>query len=87
MALGTVVVCPDCVGNRSFCLPGVNASRPEYRFEDIVEQTRMALALPEGERRRLLAHARETVGRHGLGAEREAFGRVLGDLDRLWEAG
>lgn len=25
MALGTVVVCLDCVGNRSYCLPGENA--------------------------------------------------------------
>ena len=22
MALGTIVVCPDCVGNRSFCVAG-----------------------------------------------------------------
>jgi glycosyltransferase involved in cell wall biosynthesis len=25
MALGTLVVCPDCIGNRSFCLPGYNS--------------------------------------------------------------
>lgn len=87
MALGTVVVCPDCVGNRSFCVPGVNAFRPEYRFEEVVEAARAALVLPEGERRRLLDNARETASRHSLAAEREAFGRVLGDLDRLWAAG
>ena len=32
MALGTIVVCPDCVGNRSFCLPRVNAFRPAFRL-------------------------------------------------------
>jgi glycosyltransferase involved in cell wall biosynthesis len=87
MALGTLVVCPDCVGNRSFCLPGVNAFRPGYRFEEVVEAARLALALPEGERRRLLENAREMSSRHSLAAEREAFGRVLGDLDRLWASG
>lgn len=83
MALGTVVVCPDCVGNRSFCLPGVNAFRPEYRLEGVIEQARAALALPEGERWRLLDNAREMASRHSLAAEREAFGSVLRDLERL----
>ena len=83
MALGTVVVCPDCVGNRSFCLPGVNAFRPEYRLEGVIEQARAALALPEGERWSLLDNAREMASRHSLAAEREAFGSVLRDLERL----
>jgi hypothetical protein len=87
MALGTVVVCPDCVGNRSFCLPGVNAFRPDYRFEDVVEPTRVALDLPDQEREKMLDNARETVRVHSLGAEREAFGRVLADLDQLWADG
>jgi glycosyltransferase involved in cell wall biosynthesis len=87
MALGTVVVCPDCVGNRSFCLPGVNAFRPDYRFEDVVAAARTALALSDHERRRLLATARETASRHSLASEREAFGQILADLDRLWESG
>jgi glycosyltransferase involved in cell wall biosynthesis len=87
MALGTIVVCPDCVGNRSFCLPGVNAFRPDHRFEVIVEAARTALGLPEEERRQLLDNARETATGHSLAAEREAFGRVLADLDRLWAMG
>jgi hypothetical protein len=33
MALGAVVVCPDCVGNRSFCVDGVNCLRPVYTAE------------------------------------------------------
>lgn len=30
MALGTLVVCPDCVGNRDFCIHGNNCLMPEY---------------------------------------------------------
>lgn len=84
MALGTLVVCPDCLGNRSFCLPGVNAFRPDYRFEAVIAAARMALALPETEARHLLDAGRETARGHSLDAEREAFGRVLCDLDSLW---
>jgi hypothetical protein len=84
MTLGTVVVCPDCVGNRSFCLPGVNAFRPDCRFDEIVEATRVALDLPELERQNLLDGGWKTARGHSLAAERDAFGLVLADLDRLW---
>ena len=47
MALGTIVVCPDCVGNRSFCLPQVNAFRPAFHFDDMVQETETALTMAE----------------------------------------
>ena len=58
MAVGTIVVCPDCVGNRSFCLPGVNAFRPNYRFDDLVRATEAALTLPPAEATRLISQCR-----------------------------
>ena len=87
MALGTVVVCPDCVGNRSFCLPGFNAFRPEYDFEALIAATELALVLPVAEREALLTGARETAGLHSLERERAAFHQVLGEIDRLWAEG
>lgn len=84
MAVGTLVVCPDCVGNRSFCLPGVNAFRPNYRFDDVVRTTEAALTLPPAEATRLIANASDTARQHSLEAEREAFGRVLDNLDAMW---
>jgi len=84
MATGTVVVCPDCVGNRSFCLPGVNAFRPSYRFDDLIAATEAALAQPEFETSALVANATETARRHSLEAERDAFHAVLHDIDELW---
>jgi hypothetical protein len=84
MAVGTLVVCPDCVGNRSFCLPGVNAFRPNYRFDDLVRATEDALTLLPAETTRLITNAADTARRHSLEAEREAFGRILSNLDALW---
>ena len=86
MALGTLVVCPDCIGNRSFVLPGINAFRPEYRFDDIVAAAQAALSLPDDEAQTLLDRGQDTARGHSLEAEREAFGRVLADLDGLWRA-
>src|SRR3712207_4382709 len=73
MALGTIVVCPDCVGNRSFCLPGVNAFRPAFQFADIVQDVKSALALSGPAARLLQTGAIEMAHRHSLDAERERF--------------
>jgi hypothetical protein len=84
MALGTIVVCPDCVGNRSFCIPGVNAFRPPFRFDDLVQATETALTLEEPAAEALRRGAIETVRNYSLAAERQKFHDVLADLDALW---
>jgi glycosyltransferase involved in cell wall biosynthesis len=85
MAAGTVVVCPDCVGNRSFCLPGINAFRPIYRLEDLVAATNAALSLSALAAAALTDSAGITVRQHSLEAERDAFLDVLHHVDELWQ--
>jgi hypothetical protein len=83
MAVGTVVVCPDCIGNRSFCLPGENCFRPAYDEDEIVAAAETALReAPELDelRARALATARE----HDLAGERAAFLEILERVDELW---
>jgi glycosyltransferase involved in cell wall biosynthesis len=84
MALGTIVVCPDCVGNRSFCLPQVNAFRPAFRFDDLMQETETALTMEEPAAEALRRGAIETVSDYSLDAERRRFHEVLTDLDALW---
>jgi glycosyltransferase involved in cell wall biosynthesis len=84
MALGTIIVCPDCVGNRSFCIPGVNAFRPAFQFDDLVQDTETALTLEEPAAEALRRGAIETVANYSLDAERQRFHEVLADLDALW---
>jgi hypothetical protein len=84
MALGTIVVCPDCVGNRSFCIPGANAFRSAFRFDDIVQDVETALRLEEPAATALRGGAAETARNHSLDVERERFHQVLAELDALW---
>jgi glycosyltransferase involved in cell wall biosynthesis len=84
MALGTIVVCPDCVGNRSFCRPGYNCLRPEYAFESIAVAIKTALELSPAEARQIMDRAGQTAAVHDLMREREAFLRVLENVDNLW---
>jgi glycosyltransferase involved in cell wall biosynthesis len=84
MALGTIVVCPDVVGNRSFCTPGVNAFRPAFRLDDVVHDAETALRLEGPAAKVLRRGGTETARNHSLDAEREKFHQVLADLDALW---
>jgi Glycosyl transferases group 1 len=85
MAAGTVVVCPDCIGNRSFCLPGENCFRPEYDEDRIVEAAETALS-QEPQLDGLRARALETAGAHDIADERIAFLGILDRVDELWAA-
>jgi hypothetical protein len=87
MAIGTLVVCPDVVGNRSFCLPDQNCLRPEYGLEDIVRATAAALALSPERRVAMLTNAVQTARAHDMDRERAEFLAILENLGDLWSCG
>ena len=84
MALGTLVVCADCVGNRSFCLPGENCYRPEATEEALVAAVEQACALPQDAVGTMVARGRATAAQHDLSSERAAFLDILDNVDELW---
>lgn len=86
MALGTIVVCPDCVGNRSYCLDRVNCFRPAYSVEAIVADAREALAR-KSQLGDMVASAAETARRHDLREERRSFLEIRDRVSELWAAG
>ena len=83
MAAGTVVVCPDCIGNRSFCLDGENCFRPAYDEDRIVEAAEEALRR-EPELGAIRARALEAARGHDIRDERVAFLEILDNVDELW---
>jgi glycosyltransferase involved in cell wall biosynthesis len=85
MALGTVLVCPDCVGNRSYCIPEYNCFRPAYDEDAIVEAAESALEDPDalGD---MVKNASRTAREHDLSVERRAFREILNRTSELWQA-
>jgi glycosyltransferase involved in cell wall biosynthesis len=83
MAIGTVVVCPDCIGNRSFCLPGENCFRPAHDEDEIVAAAETALR-EEPRLGDLKERALATARDHHLTGERAAFLEILDRADELW---
>jgi hypothetical protein len=84
MAAGALVVCPDCVGNRVFCVGGDNCLMPDYTEAALLAATRRALQLDGAEAGRLLERAGATARRHTLEAERSEFHALLNHLRELW---
>jgi glycosyltransferase involved in cell wall biosynthesis len=85
MALGTIVVCPDCIGNRSFCLDRDNCFRPAYDVAAIVADTGEALARKD-ELDAMVQSAAKTAAGHDLRDERGAFLEILERVGELWAA-
>lgn len=84
MALGCAVVVADCVGNRAYLQPGVNALVPGMdarsyiaAIRDLQADASMAANLARGGRR--------TSDRFGLSRERAVFHSIIDDLDGLWK--
>ena len=84
MALNTIVICPDCIANRSFCLPGYNCFQPEFNLESILEATQTALQLPQTQRQQMLDNAMKTVAEHDIIKERKAFLEILENVTEIW---
>ncbi|RST80104.1 glycosyltransferase family 1 protein [Aquibium carbonis] len=76
MAMGCVVICPDCVGNRSFCIDGVNASMPEAEAAAIETAVRQVCRSPDLAAR-LRRSALATSARHEIATERAAYQTIL----------
>ena len=64
MAVGCIVVCPDCIGNRSYSRVGVNSIVPQYSAIDIVEATITATRMSAQARQSILIAARDTADGH-----------------------
>jgi glycosyltransferase involved in cell wall biosynthesis len=77
MAVGSIVVCPDCVGNRGFCRDRETAFRPKYTLDDVVAAAIAATTQAPSAAATMLAAASTEANKHGLAAERLAFLRIL----------
>ena len=83
-ALGTLVICPDCIGNRTFCLPGENCLQPPYTAESLLHAIQQALHMTPQERLALLEAARRMAQQHSLLEERRSFLELLQQIETIW---
>ena len=84
MSLSKIVIVPDCVGNRSFCFPGVNCLMPGLNIDDLTSAVAEAVRLIQSSKSASFQEsAKQTLEVHTLERERQAFYAVLASLGIL----
>lgn len=84
MKLQTLVICPDCIGNRSFCHDQYNCFRPEFKLESLLNSVHQACSLTPKQKNIILAHATITALQYNLAKEKTAFLTILNQVNHLW---
>jgi len=77
MALGGLVVCPDCGGNRSFCHDRLNCLRPPYTLEAMTTAILQASRMEQAAGSAMREQARKTAADHTLSREKKRFQAIL----------
>lgn len=80
MALGTLVICPDCIGNRGFCRDRITCLCPEFTADAIEAAVTEASRLSRDEVFALLASARRQPAAHALEQECGSYHRILSNI-------
>ena len=85
MVQGALVVCPDCIGNRHFCMHARTCWVPSWSVDALELATMEALSAPVSRRREIQQAVNEVAARHLLDRERKEFQNVLMQLDEMWQ--
>jgi glycosyltransferase involved in cell wall biosynthesis len=86
MGLSELVVVPDCVGNRGFCIHLNTCLMCEYNLESLIDTVTKAIQISNTPKiaNEIKWNAKAKVKQHSLAVERELFLRVMNDIDFLW---
>ncbi len=80
MLLKSLVICPDCSGNRSFCIDDETCFQAEYKIDDFIRVIHMAKGLGRKKTEEMLESAYSFTRNFTLEKERETFLQVLENL-------
>ncbi len=84
MALKKLVICPDVIGNRDFCLDGYNCFRPNYEENEILQAIKKAFVMSEEEKTIMIERAFETSKQYHIEIERKVYLELLDQTDEIW---
>ncbi len=84
MALGTIAICPDCIGNRKFCKPNINCFMPNYEANALFKETLKALNMNKIDYENMKKQGLSTAQKHSLEKERTSFYQIMNEIDQIW---
>jgi len=86
MALGALTICPDCVGNRQFCVDGNTCFVPEYDFDSLYKSTIVALSLNSDKYHLIRKEAKIMASHYSLKKEQDRFYQIMQKIDWIWKS-
>lgn len=85
MVLEKLVVCPDAIGNRDFCLADKTCVMPaDHSVDAYFDAVLRAVAMSDEEVREMKTAARAQAEHHRMESEREAYWELFGLADEIW---
>ena len=85
MALGTIVICPDCIGNRAFCKNGDNCLVPTYSLDGIFGAINTVINMNSHELNHIQNSAIAMSKLHNIEIERQSFIEILNLTSKIWK--
>ena len=83
MAHRKLVICPDCIGNRSFCNEQT-ALIPKHSLNGYLTCVKQLLTMHNKDILQLINNAQKISSEYTLDKERELFISILNDAHRIW---
>jgi len=84
MALKTLVICPDCLGNRSYFIADLNCFQPEYSDNSIIESIFKSISLNDLQVREIIQNAYKTSQSHNSQTERSSLFSIINRINDFY---
>lgn len=84
MALHTLVICPDCIGNRTFCKDNITCLQPHYSIDRIIASVKQASDFSEYDKMKMINNAFLYAQKFNIERERIAFQKILNNIYEIW---
>lgn len=85
MAKGCLVICPDCGGNRDFCIDGENCLITDMSSKGMMKIIRRSVQMNIEERRKIVSNGVQTAREHSIKDERRQFKKIIDQIDELYK--
>ena len=85
MAAGSLVICPDCNGNRSFCINNETCLMPAYEYGELVDSVMTLFESSSTYKKSMQTRALKMVKNYNINNERSEFLRIINQADSLWK--
>lgn len=84
MVLRKLVICPDAIGNRDFCLANRTCILPEYNVDSYFDAVVQAFEMTDEAKEVMISNAAAQAKAHNHESERQSYWDLFRSVDEIW---